>query len=181
MKAIRLSRNSKPCEAMPSSCGDSEGCARDTACPSQAQTVGCTDLLHELSNLVTGVLVNAQVLGWKLPPYSHLKRPVREVERNAQRVSELLKRLSRRCAESSCDDSRTSEAGKLTEGGLLVTATAPPVHGEAEITTAAYSAGPGQFWCAAQSSGDLTEACDRCTSGIFPKRDDSAGRHKIGR
>ncbi len=83
---------------MSSSCGDGEGHAGETACPSHFPCNGCADVLHELSNVMTGVLTNAQVLGWKLPPYSHLKRSVREVERNAQRGGELLKRLMS-CAE----------------------------------------------------------------------------------
>jgi hypothetical protein len=45
---------------------------------------------------MTSVLTNAQMLGWKLPPYSHLKRPVRQVERSAQRGAELLKCLMRK-------------------------------------------------------------------------------------
>ena len=49
--------------------------------------------LHELANGVTALLINTQVLDWKLPPYSHLKRPVREIERYAQRCSALVKRL----------------------------------------------------------------------------------------
>lgn len=49
--------------------------------------------LHELANSVTALLINTQVLDWKLPPYSHLKRPVREIERHAQRSSTLVKRL----------------------------------------------------------------------------------------
>jgi hypothetical protein len=85
---------------MGSSCGDSEGRAGETVCPSQLPGGGCPELLHELSNLMTGVLLNAQMLEWKLPPYSHLKRPVREVARNAQRSSELMKALLRRCGES---------------------------------------------------------------------------------
>lgn len=84
---------------MSSSCGDSEGHAGEKACPSYFACSGCVEVLHELSNVMTGVLTNAQVLGWKLPPYSHLKRSVREVERNAQRGGELLKRLVNRCAE----------------------------------------------------------------------------------
>jgi len=44
---------------------------------------------------MTLVLMNAQVVGWKLPPYSHLKRSVREIERSAQRGGELLKDLLR--------------------------------------------------------------------------------------
>ncbi len=82
---------------MSSSCGDDEGHAEEKACPSFSGCEDCGEVLHELANLMTGVLVNAQVLGWKLPPYSHVKRPVREVERNAQRGGELLKRLMLRC------------------------------------------------------------------------------------
>jgi hypothetical protein len=63
------------------------------------QCSDCEDLLHELSNVVTGVLMNAQILECRLPPYSHLKRSVREMERNAQRGSELLKRLMRPLAQ----------------------------------------------------------------------------------
>jgi hypothetical protein len=84
-----------------SSCGDGEGHAGATACPSYFACSGCAEVLHELANVMTGVLVHAQVLGWKLPPYSHLKRPVREVERNAQRGGELVKRLMNRCTEKS--------------------------------------------------------------------------------
>jgi hypothetical protein len=58
-------------------------------------------MLHELSNVITGVLTNAQLLGWKLPPYSHLKRSVRELERGAQRSGELLRRLKERCTAQS--------------------------------------------------------------------------------
>ena len=84
---------------MSSSCGDGEGHAGNKACPSYFACSGCAEVLHELSNVMTGVLTNAQVMGWKLPPYSHLKRSVREVERNAQRGGELLKRLMSRCTE----------------------------------------------------------------------------------
>src|SRR5689334_9845329 len=83
----------QPSVLMSSSCGAHEGHAEEKACPSTSSCGDCAEMLHELANLMTGVVVNAQVLGWKLPPYSHLKRPVREVERNAQRGGELLKRL----------------------------------------------------------------------------------------
>jgi hypothetical protein len=80
-----------------SSCGDGEGRATEQARPSYRTCQGCEDVLHELSGVITGVLINAQVLGWKLPPYSHLKRPVHEMERNAQRGGELLRRLLQHC------------------------------------------------------------------------------------
>jgi hypothetical protein len=84
-----------------SSCGDSEGHVQvvDQACPSPFRCGECSDVLHELANVMTGVVTNSQLLGWKLPPYSHLKRSVRELERGAQRSSELLKRLRERCPE----------------------------------------------------------------------------------
>ncbi len=53
------------------------------------------ETVHALSNVMTAVLMNSQVLDWKLPPYSRLKRLVREIERNAQRGGELLKQLQR--------------------------------------------------------------------------------------
>jgi hypothetical protein len=83
------------------------------------------DLMHELANTTTIVLMNAQILGWKLPPYSRLKRPLREIERNAQRGSELMKRLLNRLA--------TDEAEPVSEdwscmpdpsSGLTTTVTA---------------------------------------------------------
>jgi len=82
-------------------CGDSEGHVQvvDKTCPSHFHCGECSEVLHELANAMVGVLTNAQVLGWKLPPYSHLKRAVRELERGAQRSGELLKRLRERCPE----------------------------------------------------------------------------------
>ena len=87
------------CVVMSCSSGDQEGYVVEKACPSSSDCHECAELLHELSNVMTSVLTNAQVLGWKLPPYSHLKRPVREMERGAQRSGELLRRLMQRCSE----------------------------------------------------------------------------------
>src|SRR5271165_3914399 len=60
-------------------------------------SAGCvyTDTLHELANSLTAVLINIQILEWKLPPYSRLKRPVREIELHARRSEALFKRLLR--------------------------------------------------------------------------------------
>ncbi len=95
------SPESEPCIAKFSSCGDCEGhvLVEETACPSPFCRGECSDVLHELSNVMTGVLTNVQVLSWKLPPYSHLKRAVRELERGAQRSAALMKRLRERCPE----------------------------------------------------------------------------------
>ena len=61
----------------------------------QDSCAGDVATLHELANSITAVLIQAQVLEWKLPPYSRLKRPAREIERHAQRSGALLKRLLR--------------------------------------------------------------------------------------
>lgn len=144
-------------EAMVSSCGDSKGRVPEMARPLRLQCSDCEDLLHELSNVVTGVLMNAQVLEWKLPPYSHLKRSVREVERNAQRGGELLKRLMRRLARVEAK-SGSAEAGD-------------------EEIEAAPTCVPGDVPRKAAAAGlDLTGDCDPRTSGVFPKRDDGSKR-----
>lgn len=93
------SDQAQQCNTIISSCGDHEGRVSGEACPSIFDCQACSQVLHELSNVMSGVLANAQVLGWKLPPYSHLKRPVRELERSAQRGGELLKRLVQRCTD----------------------------------------------------------------------------------
>jgi hypothetical protein len=80
-----------------SSCGEGEGGATKQARPSQAICRECEEVLQELSGVITGVMINAQLLGWKLPPYSHLKRPVHEIERSVHRGAELLRRLLQRC------------------------------------------------------------------------------------
>ena len=56
----------------------------------------CGELLHGLNNALASVLLNAQVMAWKLPSYSRGKRYLHEIERNAQRAGELVKRLLER-------------------------------------------------------------------------------------
>jgi hypothetical protein len=53
----------------------------------------CAELLHGLNNALVSTLLNAQVMEWKLPSYSRLKRNLHAIERNAQRGGELVKRL----------------------------------------------------------------------------------------
>ena len=53
----------------------------------------CGELLHTLNNALASVLLNAQVMAWKLPSYSRGKRYLHEIERNAQRGGELVRRL----------------------------------------------------------------------------------------
>ena len=54
---------------------------------------GCAEILHGLNNVLASMLLNAQVLEWKLPSYSRSRRYLHEIERNAQRGGELVKRL----------------------------------------------------------------------------------------
>jgi hypothetical protein len=53
----------------------------------------CRDILHGLNNALVSILLNAQVIEWKLPSYSRLRRNVHEVERSAQRGGLLVQRL----------------------------------------------------------------------------------------
>lgn len=53
----------------------------------------CAEILHGLNNVLASMLLNAQVMEWKLPSYSRSKRYLHEIERNAQRGGELVKRL----------------------------------------------------------------------------------------
>lgn len=156
--------DNRVCEAMGSSCGDSEGRAGETVCPSQLPENGCPELLHELSNLMTGVLLNAQMLEWKLPPYSHLKRPVREVARNAQRSGELMKALLRRCGESGLSACASTSAAAAAAGRD---------NAGADLAMPAATCGPHGLYPA---NLDLTAGCDTRTSNAFPKRDDRDGR-----
>ena len=50
-------------------------------------------ILHGLNNSLVSILLNAQIIEWKLPSYSRLKRNVHEIERSAQRAAVLVKRL----------------------------------------------------------------------------------------
>ena len=154
---LKPSEVGRQCEAMGSSCGDSKGRVPEMARPLRLQCSACEDLLHELSNVITGVLMNAQVLEWKLPPYSHLKRSVREVERNAQRGSELLKRLLR----------LVRVEGKIgSVDGADDEIESAPTYKSAELTRKRIG----------DISSDLTGDCDPRTSGVFPKRDDGDKR-----
>src|SRR6516165_3873408 len=59
----------------------------ETSCGQQAE------ILHGLNNVLVSILLNAQLIEWKLPTYSHLRRNVHEIERSARRAAVLLKRL----------------------------------------------------------------------------------------
>ena len=52
-----------------------------------------SQILHGLNNMLVSILLNAQVIEWKLPSYSRIRRNVHEIERSAQRGAVLLSRL----------------------------------------------------------------------------------------
>ncbi len=163
---VCLSESSGLCQVKSSSCGDGEGCVSDMARPSP-DAEGPAELLHELANLMTTVLLNAQMLEWKLPPYSHLKRPVREVARNAQRATELMRRLQQHTAHAS---------GAARSTDPLPTA----ITEDRPAWSSSLAAAPNAALEAAaeKTAGHirkLTARCDPRTSNIFPKRDDSGG------
>lgn len=66
--------------------------------------VECAELIHEPNNVVS-MLLNTQVMEWKLPSYSPLKRNLPEVQRNAQRGEAA----SRRELGTANADARTSQ------------------------------------------------------------------------
>ena len=59
----------------------------ETCCGQQGE------ILHGLNNVLVSIVLNAQLIAWKLPTYSRLRRNVHEIERGAQRAGVLLKRL----------------------------------------------------------------------------------------
>jgi hypothetical protein len=140
--------------------------------PSRAFSGDFADLVHELANTTTAVLMNAQVLGWKLPPYSRLKRPLREIERNAQRGGELMKRLLSRLATSATEPgSETGPCGNASSLGLTNTVTAqePGVDsGSAVNLRPRMNSHPAPVFLSGHEV-ELTSPCDACTS-TFPKK-----------
>ena len=64
-----------------------------------------TSLLHDLNNVLVAILLNAQIVEWKLPSYSRLKRNVHEIERGAQRGAFIVSKL------------RAMTDGEITETG----------------------------------------------------------------
>ncbi len=129
---------------------------------------GCTDSMHELANSINAVLINSQVLEWKLPPYSRLKRLAREIERHAQRSAALLQQWL-----------------EINESWQECCVPVAPRHGTMAAVAGqgptAADEGPGNLPCHDPSPAApglafppervLTSICDRCTSTIFPKEE----------
>ncbi len=159
------------CQAI-SSCGAGEGRDTETLRPSQLRCSDCAGLVHELSNTMTAVLMNAQLLEWRLPPYSRLKRPVLEVERNAQRSGELLKRLLRQFGESASPTEPLT--GLEWKDETLPDQEPPwPAAAAANLPPGSVGAVTPDF---SNKSTELTVNCDPCTSRNFPKGDDGNER-----
>lgn len=102
------------------------------ACTARDNPDACVELLYELERLMGGMLVNAQVMQWKLPPYSHSKRYVREIERSAQRGGSIVQQLLRHMGDTGLGDGQLcSEIPALAGVGISVTAQEPTVHKDA--------------------------------------------------
>ena len=54
------------------------------------------EILHGINNVLVSIVLNAQIMEWKLPSYSKMRRNTHEIQRSAQRAGVLLKRLSTR-------------------------------------------------------------------------------------
>ncbi len=153
-----------------SSCGAGEGRDTETSRSSQFRCSDCAALVHELSNRMTTVLMNAQLLEWRLPPYSRLKRPVLEVERNAQRGGELLKQLRRQLGRSATQPETAAEQFLRADPRTGATALDPSVS-RAEIANLQQHFSPATADFSPEPA-ELTVNCDPCTSSFFPKGDD---------
>jgi hypothetical protein len=170
---------SRQSEVMFSSCGTATECVRQRPHSFRLHCSECAEVLHQISNVMTAVLMNARILGWKLPSYSHLKRPLHELERNSQRGAELLNGLMRRLSDS---DSKAEGATEWCSEAVLDSALLTVSVQEPNRAT---ERRPGLPSCLSlpsapgflpQHSPDLTVQCDPCTSGIFPKGDDGEER-----
>lgn len=155
--------------------GEASGDGRQGVAGTQSSAAGCnhcTDALHELANTITAVLMNAQVMEWRLPPYSRLKRPAREIERHAQRSSELLRRLL--CQLEATEDAPQELCRQVPSlHGTMVAATArgpeATAAGSEKLPALARSPSARGSWFTPEK--ELTRSCDPCTSAFFPKEE----------
>ena len=109
--------------------GDSSLSSRTVPGCSRGACDDCSEILHGLNNVLASMLLNAQVMEWKLPSYSRSKRYLHEIERNAQRGGELVKRLLGRLEASSptaLSDGRTSSSAHSLAGDEGAMATDDP-------------------------------------------------------
>jgi len=155
-------------KAISSSSGNGEESHARTPRSSHAGSC-CADTLHELANTMTAVLIHIQVLEWKLPPYSRLKRSVREIERHAQSGGALLKRLLQQFQAK--EEANQEFCGQV-----------PSLHGTMAAATArgpdATAVGPPKLPPLRSDASscfpparELTSLCDSCTISFFPKEE----------
>jgi hypothetical protein len=113
-------------ERLSSNDGKREAQVMGSACASRLTSARCGDLLQELNRALGSIVMNAQVMQWKLPAYSHSKRYVREMERSAQRGASLVSQLVR-CLEGTGqgEDELCGEAPHLAGADVAVTAQEP--------------------------------------------------------
>jgi hypothetical protein len=147
-----------------------EGEESDIARP-RCSHPGCADTMHELANSVTALLINTQVLEWKLPPYSRLKRQVREIERHAQRSGTLLKGLLGRLEKNEAEQEFCGRAPFLHGTTTAATARGPGATDQKAVKLPSQEPSPSAPCPSFPPEKELTSMCDRCTSTFFPKEE----------
>lgn len=163
--------NGNASEAMASSSGEGEECDPRAPRSLHAGCSGCADTMHELANAMTAVLINAQVLEWKLPPYSRMKRPVREIERQAQRGGALLKRLLRHFEPDPAEEAGGNELCGQVGTMATVTAQGPEATAEEPVKLPPLKPSSSAPGSCLPPEAELTSLCDPCTSAFFPKEE----------
>jgi hypothetical protein len=142
-----------------------EECNQEDQRSSHAFSRDCAGLVHELANTITAVLVNVQVLGWKVPPYSRLKRPLREIERNAQRGGELMKRL---LTHLTIDGSDPASCQQISRSHTVTAQEPEDCSGSATDLPSQTNSHPAPV-LSLDRADELTAPCDGCTSTV-PKK-----------
>lgn len=159
-------------EAMASSSGEGEESDVRTPPSSHTGCSACADAVHELANTLTAVLINAQVLEWKVPPYSRMKRPVREIERHAQRGSALLKRLRRQCeAKQEATQELCGQVVCPHGTRAAPTAQGPNATAKGPVNLPPLTRPQSVLGSWNTPKKELTSVCDPCTSILFPKEE----------
>lgn len=100
------------------------------------------ELLEAVNSALALILINAQALDGKLPPYSRSKRYIHEIERSAQRGGALLKRLLGRVsgevsggeAIDLCQSRLVEAVPPVDERTVVVANQGPSVAGDGVVT-----------------------------------------------
>src|SRR5450755_308938 len=114
-------------------------CGRSRAGTPEGACTDCGAILHGLNNVLAAMLLNAQVMEWKLPSYSRSRRYLHEIERNAQRggelVKQLLQQLGTRCPADLHDSRSCGDAPSRAGANGAVSSQEPNVTGPAVRST----------------------------------------------